>query len=98
PAAGRRGAFVHTKGQHLLRATMLLDAAASMTIRDLLLKLTPLGWACRRGRVATVRRDLPRRVGAVDARGEPWGMPVACAEKPGHPEMIELLRLHGAGT
>ncbi len=38
----------------VIRATMLLDAGASLAKRDPLLKSTPLGWACRWGRIELV--------------------------------------------
>src|SRR5690606_25215967 len=38
----------------IARATMLLDAGASLSKRDPLLKSTPLGWACRWGRIELV--------------------------------------------
>jgi hypothetical protein len=43
------------KGQvhRVTRATMLLDAGASLNKRDPLLKSTPLGWACRWGRLTS---------------------------------------------
>ena len=43
------------EGTHVIRATMFLDAGASLTKRDPLLQSTPLGWACRWGRI-----ELPR--------------------------------------
>ena len=46
--------------EHRIRATMLLDAGASLTIRDSLLKSTPLGWACRWGKIELVRLYLER--------------------------------------
>jgi ankyrin repeat protein len=96
PVAGLRGAFVPTKEQHLLRATMLLDAGASLTIRDPLLKSTPLGWACRWGRIELVRLYLDRGADPVEADAERWATPLAWAEKGGHHEIIELLHSLGA--
>ncbi len=96
PAAGRRGSFVPTEEQRLLRATMLLDAGASLTIRDSLLKSTPLGWACRWGRIELVRLYLKRGADAVESDAEPWATPLAWATKHGHQAVIELLRSDGA--
>ena len=79
-------------------ATMLLDAGASLTIRDSLLQSTPLGWACRWGRIELVRLYLERGADAVEADAEPWATPLAWATKRGHHEIIELLRSAGAGT
>jgi ankyrin repeat protein len=81
---------------NLIRATMLLDAGASMVIRDSLLKSTPLGWACRWGRIELVRRYLKRGADAVESDAEPWATPLAWATKHGHQAVIELLRSEGA--
>jgi ankyrin repeat protein len=80
----------------LIRATMLLDAGASLTIRDSLLQSTPLGWACRWGRIELVRLYLARGADPVEADAEPWATPLAWATKRGHHEIIELLRPRGA--
>jgi ankyrin repeat protein len=80
----------------VLRATMLLDAGASLTKRDPLLQSTPLGWACRWGRIELVRLYLERGADAVEADGERWATPSAWARKRGHHEIVELLRSHGA--
>jgi ankyrin repeat protein len=80
----------------VLRATMLLDAGASLTERDPLLQSTPLGWACRWGRIELVRLYLERGTDPVEAEAERWATPSAWATKRGHHEIIELLRSHGA--
>jgi hypothetical protein len=98
PVAGRRGAFAPTEAEHRKRATTLLDAGASLTIRDSLLRSTPLGWACRWGRIELARLYLGRGANPVEADAEPWARPLAWATKRGHHEIIELLRSHGAGT
>ena len=82
----------------VIRATMLLDAGASLTIRDSLLKSTPLGWACRWGRIELVRLYLERGADAVEADAEPWATPLAWATKRGHHEIVQLLRSAGAGA
>jgi ankyrin repeat protein len=79
----------------LTRATMLLDAGASLRKRDQLLKSTPLGWACRWGRVDLVQLFLSRGVDPVEPDAEPWATPSAWANKGGHCELVELLRVHG---
>jgi ankyrin repeat protein len=98
PVAGRRGSFVPTEEQHLQRATMLLDAGASLKIRDSLLQSTPLGWACRWGKPELVRLYLKRGADAVESDAEPWATPLAWATKRGHHEIVELLRSVGAGA
>lgn len=80
----------------LIRATMLLDAGASLTIRDSLLRSTPLGWASRWGRIELVRLYLERGADAVEADAERWATPLAWATKRGHQAVVEMLRLRGA--
>jgi ankyrin repeat protein len=61
----------HYKAENcLIRATMLLDAGASLTIRDSLLQSTPLGWACRWGCIELVRLYLERGADALEADAE----------------------------
>jgi ankyrin repeat protein len=98
PVAGLRGAFVPPEEQLLQRATMLLDAGASLTIRDPLLKSTPLGWACRWGRFAFVKLYLERGADVLEVDTERWATPLAWATKRGHQEIVRLLRSNGAGT
>lgn len=78
------------------RAVLLLDAGASLTKRDQLLKSTPLGWACRWGRIELVKLYLERGADPKEDDGQPWARPLAWAIKAGYHELIELLRLHGA--
>jgi ankyrin repeat protein len=82
--------------ERVIRATMLLDAGASLTKRDPLLKSTPLGWACRWGRIELVRLYLERGADALEADAERWTTPLAWATKRGHHEIIELLPSQGA--
>ena len=72
-------------------AALLLDAGARLDIRDNLLRSTPLGWACRWGRVDLVRLFLSRGADPVEADAEPWATPSAWAEKMRRPEIVELL-------
>jgi ankyrin repeat protein len=88
--------YGRASNEHVILATMLLDAGASLTIRDSLLKSTPLGWACRWGRIGLVRLYLERGADAVESDSEPWATPLAWATKRGHHEIIDLLRSHGA--
>jgi ankyrin repeat protein len=80
----------------VIRAAMLLDAGASLTIRDPLLKSTPLGWACRWGRVELVRLYLKRGADAVESNAERWATPLEWATKRGHQAVVDLLRSDGA--
>jgi ankyrin repeat protein len=78
-------------------ATMLLDAGARTDIRDEFLKSTPLGWACRWGRVALVELLLARGADPIEAGAEPWATPLAWAERRHHAGIASILRQHGAG-
>lgn len=76
----------------VLRATMLLDAGASVQKRDPILKSTPLGWACRWGHLDLVKLYLERGTDSHESDSEPWATPLAWAMKYGHGEIAELLR------
>ena len=67
--------------ERLTLATMVLDAGARLDLRDTVLLSTPLGWACRWGRVELVRLFLSRGADPVEAGAEPWARPRAWAEK-----------------
>lgn len=77
-------------------ATMLLDAGARTDIRDEFLKSTPLGWACRWGRVELVKLLLARGVDPIEREAEPWAAPLAWAERRQHAGIASILRQHGA--
>jgi ankyrin repeat protein len=83
-----------------LTVTNTLDsgAGASLTKRDPLLKSTPLGWACRWGRIDLVKLFLERGAAPVESDAEPWATPLAWATKRGHHEIIEMLHSRDAGT
>ena len=69
--------------ERLAFATALLDKGARLDIRDGILLSTPLGWACRYGRVELVRLFLERGADPVERDAEPWATPAAWAEKSG---------------
>jgi hypothetical protein len=77
-------------------AAMLLDAGTRTDIRDAFLKSTPLGWACRWGRVELVKLLLARGADPVERDAEPWATPLAWAERRHHAEIASILRQHGA--
>ena len=81
----------------LTRAALLLDAGASLGKRDQLLKSTPLGWACRWGRIELVKLYLERGANPVEADAEPWAAPLAWATTAGHREIVDLLRQRRSG-
>jgi ankyrin repeat protein len=77
-------------------ASILLDASAHTDARDEFLKSTPLGWACRWGRVELVRLLLARGADPIEPEAEPWATPLAWAERRQHAEIASILRQHGA--
>jgi ankyrin repeat protein len=87
--------YVH-EPTRVIRAAMLLDAGASLTKRDPLLKSTPLGWACRWGRRDLVKLYLDRGADPRETEAESWATPLAWAVKSSHTEIAELLRSNGA--
>jgi ankyrin repeat protein len=79
------------RGPGLQLATSLIDAGARLDVRDDVLKSTPLGWACRWGRVEIVKLLLAHGADPVEADAEPWARPRAWAERMQRPEIAELL-------
>lgn len=90
-AAWPRGSTTSAE-ERVVLATMLLDAGARLDVRDDLLKSTPLGWACRWGRIDVVRLLLQRGADPIEADAEPWATPLAWAEKMKHGDVAALLR------
>jgi len=88
--AGSRGHV--TAEERVAFATMLLDAGARVDVRDELLKSTPLGWACRWGRVELVKLLLERGADRVEADAEPWARPQAWAAKMGRGDVLAALK------
>jgi ankyrin repeat protein len=80
----------------ITRATLLLEAGASLSKRDGLLKSTPLGWACRWGRLELVRLYLDRGADPREINAERWATPLAWAAKGGHREIVDMLTSRGA--
>jgi ankyrin repeat protein len=74
-------------------ATMLLNAGARLDVRDALLRSTPLGWACRWGRVELVKVLLARGADPIEADAEPWATPRAWAERMHRIEILQLLTI-----
>jgi hypothetical protein len=87
--AGSRGHV--TPEERVAFATMLLDAGARTDVRDQLLNSTPLGWACRWGRVELVELLLARGADVVESDAEPWTSPRAWAQKMGHGAVLAAL-------
>jgi hypothetical protein len=78
--------------ERLAFATILLEKGARLDARDDLLKSTPLGWACRWGRIELVNLLLARGADPVEADAEPWATPRAWAEKMNHHHVLAALQ------
>jgi len=91
--AASRGGL--TASDRVAYATVMVDAGARLDVRDDLLKSTPLGWACRWGRVELVRLFLERGADPIERDAEPWATPMAWALKKGRADVIEALRSSG---
>jgi ankyrin repeat protein len=72
-------------------ASLVLDRHPRLEVRDDLLKSTPLGWACRWGRVELVQLLLDRGADPLESNAEPWATPRAWAEKRKHNLISNLL-------
>jgi ankyrin repeat protein len=72
-------------------ASELLDRGARTDMRDDILKSTPLGWACRWGRISAVKILLDRGADPAETEADPWARPRAWAGKMGHREILDLL-------
>jgi ankyrin repeat protein len=74
------------------KATLLLDAGARLDARDEWNKSTPLGTACRTGRIELVKLFLDRGADPAEADAEPWATPRAWAAKMGHADVLKVLQ------
>jgi ankyrin repeat protein len=68
-----------------------LEAGACSDGRDDILKSTPLGWACRWGRIKLVRLLMEHGAVLEEKDAESWAQPLAWARKMGHNEIISML-------
>lgn len=81
-----------TARDRMTYASMLLDAGARLDVRDDVLRSTPLGWACRWGRVELVRLLLERGADPIEADAEPWATPMAWAKTMKRADVQAVLR------
>jgi ankyrin repeat protein len=91
-----RGGRREEAGEALARATILLDAGASISAREEEYCSTPLGWAARTNMPDMVEFLLARGAPTNLPDDEPWATPLAWAERRAHDEVVEILRKHGA--
>jgi len=73
-------------------ASLLLDHGARLDPRDELLWSTPLGWACRWGRVSLVRFLIARGAPIDEPDAEPWATPKAWARKMKRDAVLAILQ------
>jgi len=72
-------------------AAMLIDRGAGLDLRDDLLKSTPLGWACRWGRLEMAEVLIKRGALVEEPDAEPWAKPIAWAKRMNHCQILSLL-------
>jgi ankyrin repeat protein len=72
-------------------ASLLLDHGADLTLRDDLLKSTPLGWACRWDRPILAKLLIARGAAIDEPDAESWATPKAWAHRMGHEGMLAVL-------
>jgi ankyrin repeat protein len=72
-------------------ATMLIDHGARLDLHDDLLKSTPLGWACRWGRLELAEVLIKRGALIEEPYTEPWATPIAWARRMNHSQVLALL-------
>jgi ankyrin repeat protein len=70
---------------------MLIDRGARFDLRDDLLKSTPLGWACRWGRLEMAEVLIARGAPVEEPDAEPWATPIAWAKRMNHNQILSLL-------
>jgi ankyrin repeat protein len=68
-----------------------LEAGACLDRRDDILSSTPLGWACRWGRVQLVKLLIERGADPEEKDAEEWVRPRSWARKMGHEEIVPVL-------
>lgn len=81
--------------ERLTLATMVLDAGARLDLRDTVLLSTPLGWACRWGRIELVTLFLSRGADPIEGGAEPWARPRSWAEKMNRRDVMDALAGQG---
>jgi ankyrin repeat protein len=80
-----------TEGEVAAFGRAALEAGARMDRRDDILSSTPLGWACRWGRVQLVRLLIENGVDREEKDAEEWARPRSWARKMDHNEIVRVL-------
>ena len=80
-----------TEDEVIAFGRLALEAGARSDGRDDILKSTPLGWACRWGRIKLVRLLIEHGAVLEEKDAESWAQPLAWARKMGHNEIISML-------
>ncbi|HEY2467747.1 MAG TPA: ankyrin repeat domain-containing protein [Terracidiphilus sp.] len=75
-----------------------LDAGARTDHCDDILKSTPLGWACRWGKLKLVLLLLDYGADPHENDAEPWAQPLAWAQKMGHADIVSVLTQRSEST
>ena len=75
---------------------LFIEAGAELDARDEEYQSTPLGWACRWGRMEAVELLLEKGAKTNLPDDPSWATPLAWATRKGHDEIAELLKEHGA--
>jgi ankyrin repeat protein len=81
-----------TADERVAFAAAILDRGGRLDIRDHLLASTPLGWACRWGRIELAQFLLARGADPIEADAESWATPEAWAIKMKHDAVLALLQ------
>jgi ankyrin repeat protein len=68
-----------------------LEAGALMDCRDQILNSTPLGWACRWGRLQLVKLLVAYGADRAEPDAEIWARPRSWAQRMGHDEIVKAL-------
>ncbi len=82
--------------QRLAFLEPLLKAGARFDKRDIFFESTPLGWACRFGRLELVKRLVESGAPVNEPDAPSWATPLSWAEKMKHQEIAQYLRSKGA--